>query len=677
MVILTFLSMILVGCVKLLSLLTTRAIDSNLKEQPKHPELMDVLTTPLALTLLCFGLQLFVCVNRQWFRNQLETIKTWAKRTMVKTPDVIDSQELVYTGDAVHMKIVTPSGKRLTVRLPMEELSHRLVTNLLAQSPGSQGGYRESKMPHSSFMKCGTWPTSLAVLHSSPGVPLRELGGCACAFRATIHAEGSHDVLVTTLHHWELLPNEFVVRVGDKDSPVYKNQFEQVIRLNGKTDVVFLTPRNSSLWSVLGLKSTKLASGYVGQAITVYTPQGNGISRARGTAKCMGKGMFEFLHSASTLAGASGSPVMNNKGRVIGVHLGTTQDGTSNRAFLMEPFVNAKSVKPYFQRMFESRGVQSKQLRRLERDWQKSQRDEDAQAEIIAYTKGRYLAYLTGLSNFDDSEEDRFVRFCTKHKIGWFHREGDDDDFLEDYFGKREDDEGYTRRFETKTNSVPSLTSTPKVSDEVKYPEQNASGSEQQPPAPVPQATSTPAPMPQASVPTPTPQVAEPQFQEMLKILQAEIKSLKSTINESKEHSAPQQTQTFRPQQVRERLPKPKVSANTNGATTRWRRVSQGSTLKAPQVSLTTKVQRETRRQPPSKPRVAIRDSKSGSGSPVTSQALSPHWSTRLEEEYQESCRQAARLKRLRKKHLKSFPVQFNQHGRYISPTSPTCTTSS
>jgi hypothetical protein len=94
-------------------------------------------------------------------------------------------------------------------------------------------------------------------------------------------------------------------------------------------------------WAGLQVKKGRMARPQTDERIRVVgrTPSG-GAQMSSGSIK-EGLAKFQFLHSASTLPGDSGAPLMNSREEVVGIHLGSQADKNLNKALSVVPLMDS------------------------------------------------------------------------------------------------------------------------------------------------------------------------------------------------------------------------------------------------------------------------------------------------------------------------------------------------
>jgi len=132
-----------------------------------------------------------------------------------------------------------------------------------------------------------------------------------------------YDALVTAFHVGKALSEtggDWTISLGDQEIVMDSAMREEmrVTKYSLELDVVIFTVP-SAIWSVLGVKSAKIAKTPLGPSISTVGQSSGDMVRSYGvvtkTASCFG-----FRHTASTERGWSGAPLVSESGAVIGMH---------------------------------------------------------------------------------------------------------------------------------------------------------------------------------------------------------------------------------------------------------------------------------------------------------------------------------------------------------------------
>lgn len=295
----------------------------------------------LYIFVLAMSAMLYVWLYRvSGFADYADLVFSVVSLEPAEPDEILSMTDVRTTLSGKTQGVVTIDGVAYQVEIPVRELGGQLMEYLYSAAASSVFTSQPEAMMRSSALTPCQWPDGVVILHTSSGVSKLEDFGCG--FRATVKiGEERHDVLLTCRHVLTSLGEleRLTLRYKGKDLRV--PYCESDIRFHHGLDLVAISVPKG-VWSVLGVKSLRIGDVREQDILSVYTPTGSGFSRARGLPTK--RSQFTFSHSASSLRGSSGSPVMNNRGRVVGIHWGCKVDRTGRRNCATQlGFLNLKS----------------------------------------------------------------------------------------------------------------------------------------------------------------------------------------------------------------------------------------------------------------------------------------------------------------------------------------------
>lgn len=95
-------------------------------------------------------------------------------------------------------------------------------------------------------------------------------------------------------------------------------------------DLALFTLQNKE-WGAIGVTSAKIGNLRKNSTVRVFSPGiSPGSMNVSSGQTIMGRKLLEFYHTCSTENGASGSPVVDSSNNVVGIHLGSEEEGVIN-----------------------------------------------------------------------------------------------------------------------------------------------------------------------------------------------------------------------------------------------------------------------------------------------------------------------------------------------------------
>lgn len=148
------------------------------------------------------------------------------------------------------------------------------------------------------------------------------------------HAVRLRNLLITAAH--VACAREIVVK--GKAQALRLNQRPPAMFFNAADFVAF--ELNDTEWSVLQVKTATLGKWNSGAIVSLtYRSRDGTTLSSRGVSSQLSRTnrqtMFSVRHKATTEPGASGAPIFN-RGKLVGIHLGSSLDGPYNRALCLE-----------------------------------------------------------------------------------------------------------------------------------------------------------------------------------------------------------------------------------------------------------------------------------------------------------------------------------------------------
>lgn len=248
-------------------------------------------------------------------------MKTWsgvtALKAMVETlttlPQYVD--ELVSGKLAKTIKLpvdVLESSKETTLKDLLRELEALKLAVVTAS--GGKKDVLEAKQPGSDFVTRKTWPKGLVLVRNSTGFAvgmgfIHRLKGILC--------------LVTAAHVAVNCKSGLILSAGIDPKHVSIREDARIILIGDYDIVAIQVPENTM--ASLGVSKTKIGKMVsTGTTISVHGYDEGNFVQSLGV---MGENMLHFgmKHSASTLAGFSGTPIYKDD-MVVGIH--SRSDGT-------------------------------------------------------------------------------------------------------------------------------------------------------------------------------------------------------------------------------------------------------------------------------------------------------------------------------------------------------------
>lgn len=284
-------------------------------------------------------------------------------------------------------------------------------------------------------------PAYCGVLHSAPkGAP--DLTGYCFGVLSRVKI-AKRDVAVTADH--------VLAALKQSQSPVYYRKggvdypFEEAQpTLHGRSDengldLVFLDV-NPTFWSITGTRAAK-ATGVVktDAHLTIHTPDGVSWTKATGHAT-REYGTYKLAHTVSTQPGSSGSLVVDQKGRAIGIHLGSIPTQKLNRMSLFSFLLHVPETSDYTQEQyFQEREFDGREYDKYDDDtsvvWKDSRHTQHIRSkgriimrEINSIDNPDWVpgsAWGDSYIDLDEEEEEEFLAQLEQQDQQW----EDEDDY--------------------------------------------------------------------------------------------------------------------------------------------------------------------------------------------------------------------------------------------------------
>jgi hypothetical protein len=216
-------------------------------------------------------------------------------------------------------------GKRYDVKVPVTYVSKALTTLMAtrAAADGKKGTVKETSVSTSKLRVASKPPKGMAVIHAAdPGYP-----GIGEVYGTIFRLEyGSSSVAVTAAHVMQSLKREqedgkvIYIHSRGRNTPL-PNGFKIVLMSPIKHLDYVGMEFSQAFWSVIGLGMLKMRPNTPtsGCSVSVYSPKRDG-TWCKGYGNMTDKlGLLKIKHTASTLQGSSGSPIMTQRG-ILGIH---------------------------------------------------------------------------------------------------------------------------------------------------------------------------------------------------------------------------------------------------------------------------------------------------------------------------------------------------------------------
>jgi len=247
------------------------------------------------------------------------------------------------------------------INMPEKDAMSVLVQRLLRQQEGTTVAQtptdpitREMSIPNSYMSKMAVAPSALAVIHN--GVKNQQsLEHIEYGTICRINLDGDPNHAVTAAHVFRGLQKsggKVYVRVTNKNGefadaelPVQEARIVVYSSPSNLDVVVFKLP--PYFWANVKMKTAKMGPPpKVGETVTVYTPLLHGhwaVSRGHVTNY---QPKMQMVHSASTAPGSSGTPIIDNRGRIVAIHIGCNNRKVANLATVCSIFTDFRKETP-------------------------------------------------------------------------------------------------------------------------------------------------------------------------------------------------------------------------------------------------------------------------------------------------------------------------------------------
>jgi len=254
--------------------------------------------------------------------NAFNYVEIWRNSEVLKDVKYFNISNLPVKADkdGTYLEYVV-SNKVRRIRLP-PVLAQSVPITPLASQVG-----QEMAMPNSKFTPNEASPSKT----TTRGLFAIRLAAdhnvvVGMAFRVGL---GDVDVIMTALHNLKLSHGQPLVLEHRGNCFAFSESTHEQVLLSHEYDCIAFKPKSSAWYSVAGAARLSPDPGSSGPAI-VWGYQDGFFGQSRGSFRRKQDDAMFLTHTASTIAGFSGSPILTLNGRVVGFHTHAEQSPTFN-----------------------------------------------------------------------------------------------------------------------------------------------------------------------------------------------------------------------------------------------------------------------------------------------------------------------------------------------------------